>query len=102
MFDRQQTNPKNIAKALKDMGCPFSCQYSQYSVESVLKRHDPRIETDVVQLNFELIDVVDGGQSVLAYDVDITLDMFMSDIGTAFGLLLGIIPFFTFPFFCEK
>ncbi len=91
MFDTQKSNPKVIAKDLKDMNCPFSCHYTRYYVNSVLKRHDTSISVDRVRLNFELNDIADEGQDVIVYGVDVTVDMLMSDIGTALGLLLGYI-----------
>ena len=93
MFDTQRLNPKVIAKALKDMNCPFSCHYTRYFVDSILKRHDTSIGTERVRLNFELNDIVDEGQDVVAYGADVTVDMLMSDIGTALGLLLGSLTF---------
>ena len=89
-FDRLQDNPSEIANALKEIGCPFSCQYIQHSVKSVLKRHDPRIGADKVRLHFQMDDIIEEGQNIMESDVNVTLDMFISDIGTAFGLLLGI------------
>ncbi len=89
MFDRLQNNPDVIAKELLGMNCPFSCQYVSRSVVESLKRHDPRIGGSLVRLDFELSDIVDEGQDTVISDVEVTLDMFISDIGTAFGLLLG-------------
>ncbi len=54
-----------------------------------MKRNDPRIGNNHVRLDFELSDIVGEGQEVIISDIDVTLDMFISDIGTAFGLLLG-------------
>ena len=88
-YDRQQTNPATIAKALMDMDCPFSCTYIEHSVVSVLKRHDVKIGPDKVRLTFKLVTNVEEGQGIMVSDVDISLDMFVSDIGTAFGTLLG-------------
>ncbi len=89
-FDRLPNDPANIAKALKEMGCPFSCKYTSFSVVSTLKRHDTRIGANKVRLHFQLVDnLVEHGQDIVVSDVDITMDMFVSDIGTAFGLLLG-------------
>ncbi len=56
-----------------------------------MKSHDPRIGANKARLNFKLVDNSDEGQHNMVSDVDITLDMFVSDIGTAFGLLLGLI-----------
>ncbi len=90
MFDRLQTNPDIIAKELAEMGCPFSCHYVSHSVTLTMKRNDPRIGNNLVRLDFEArTGIVDEGQDVVISDVDVTLDMFISDIGTAFGLLLG-------------
>ena len=89
MFDRSQTNPDIIANTLSEMGCPFSCQYVSHSATLTMKRNDPRIGNNHVRLDFELSDIVGEGQEVIISDIDVTLDMFISDIGTAFGLLLG-------------
>ncbi len=89
MFDRLQTSPDIIAKKLTDIGCPFSCSYVSRSVELTMKRHDPKISDSRVRLVFELSNVEEEGRDVVISSVDVTSDMYISDIGTAFGLLLG-------------
>ncbi len=87
-YDKSRTNPRTIAKELKLMNCPFDCQYKEYSAELVYKKHEVGLGTERLRLILEF----DGQTEIqttfrsLLY----TSDMFVSDIGSIFGLLLGI------------
>ncbi len=87
-FDKARTNPRIIAESLKQMSCPFKCRFKEYSAELVYKKH----ESNLGKRRLRLILEFDGQTDIqntfrgLLY----TTDMFVSDIGSIFGLLLGI------------
>ncbi len=87
-FDKSQTNPRVIAKSLKDIGCPFKCQHKEYVAQLVYKKHDDRIGADRARLIIE-IDSETDVQNIYR-NLLYTLDMFVSDIGSVCGLILGI------------
>ncbi len=91
LLDKSQANPKTIAEQLFNAHCPFPCNYISYTVKQLSKQHDPRIGRDVVQLGFWLENTrnQDGATQVIQ-DLDYSIDMFVSDIGTIFGILMGL------------
>ncbi len=87
MLDKSQMNPEAIAWKLYKAGCPFDCDYRSYSVSTLLERHEQSLDENVVRLVFELNN---DDYSVSGKDLDYSLDMLASDIGTFFGILLGL------------
>ncbi len=87
-LDRSRMNPREIASRLKDINCPFACQYIDYRIELVYKKRDPTIGPDNLKLTFHL-DEESSWQTTLK-DLDYTPDMLASDYGAIFGLLVGL------------
>ena len=86
--DKSRTNPRIIAENLNRMSCPFKCQYKEYLAQLVYKKHDKLLDNDTVHLIIEFDSKTDIQKSFrnLLY----TTDMFVSDIGSVFGILLGM------------
>ena len=81
-------NPKTVAKELKDIGCPFSCNYKSYKVDPVYKTRDISLKDDTLKLSFKILN--QDKLEVDTVDVYYSFDMFLSDVGNAFGILLGM------------
>ena len=87
-FDRSATNPKTIAQNLIDIGCPFACEDTFYTLKLDYSKHDPKIGNDKVRLVFELSPGSDIKETVKSQHVN--LDMTISDIGSSLGFFLGV------------
>ncbi len=87
-YDKSRTNPRKIAENLKHIGCPFRCQYKEYFSQLVYKKNVPQLGETRVRLVIEF----DGKTDVTHITKThlYTTDMFVSDIGSILGLLLGI------------
>ncbi len=81
-------NPRRIAEALKDIGCPFPCDFIYYTVKLVYKKIDPTLAPDVLQLSFSFRG--DSRKETTMKSLDYTYDMLASDYGAIFGLFLGL------------
>ncbi len=88
MPDLSRLNPKKIAESLDAMGSPFSCNYLDYTAELLSSWSDPRLEENTLKVVLSMGN--DGASQTVLKDLDYNLDMFISDIGTSFGLLLGL------------
>ncbi len=87
-LDRSKVNPKQIAETLRSIGCPFTCEYTDFTVTEIHKRSDTNLGSGVLQLNFELN--VESIRRNTVKGLDYTLDMLISDFGAIFGILLGL------------
>ncbi len=87
-FDKSTTNPRIIAENLQGLSCPFKCQHQEYFTQLVYKKHVGTLGKDRVRLIIDFdgkTDIQNIYRSLLY-----TTDMFVSDIGSAFGFLLGV------------
>ncbi len=86
--DRSRASPESIAKELKTIDCPFKCQYRNYQANLDYKLHSPAVGENRIRLEFELSE--QSSVQNIDMGLDYKPDMFISDIGNAFGLLLGM------------
>ncbi len=90
VLDKNKMNPKAIAEKLSKVGCSFECNFVSYTVTPILEKHDAGLGKGIVRLIFKLANDANEEESGQLSDLDYTHDMFVSDIGTAFGVLLGL------------
>ncbi len=86
--DKSNTNPQIIAERLYSISCPFRCDYKEYASQLVYKKHEVSLGEDKVRLVLEFDAKTDVSNFVR--DLLYTTDMFVSDIGSIFGPLLGL------------
>ncbi len=86
--DLSKMNPKRIAEILAGIGSPFSCSYLDYRADLQTSWNDPRLTNDQLKVVLTFDSLI-ATQDILK-DVDYNFDMFLSDIGNSFGLLLGL------------
>ncbi len=88
-LDLSKISPKFAAEELYVIGCPFDCNYREYSASLEVKKKDQTVDEDHLQLSFELPEDSDTSEN-LQKDLDYPVTMFIADLGNGFGFLLGL------------
>ncbi len=89
MHDKSRRNPTEIAKDLLKIGCPLPCEYHEYKAELLFNAYDENLGPDKLRIQFEFSSGKDEIEH-LTEELNYGFEPFVSDVGSAFGLLLGI------------
>ncbi len=89
IHDKWRTNPTDIAKDLSQNGCPLPCEYNDYQADLLYKSYDSNLGPDKLRVKLQFQTTEDDIERLTEH-LNYALEMLVSDVGNAFGLLLGI------------